>query len=101
MREKSGNRLVPRPNYLMNAFKPPNPASRGSGESLQKCVAWRCPDGTQHLFFWPIMAISGQSLVSNGTVVDSRDLSLVFDHTEATHNKRFISSPIKYTVEPS
>ncbi|GFX89112.1 hypothetical protein TNCV_2854111 [Trichonephila clavipes] len=37
---------------------------------------------------------------SNGPVVDSRDLNLVFGNAEATPNKLFLSSPIKYTVEP-
>ncbi|GFX43269.1 hypothetical protein TNCV_2389771 [Trichonephila clavipes] len=37
---------------------------------------------------------------SNGPVVGSRDLNLVFGHAEATPNKRYLSSPIKYT-EPS
>ncbi|GFW84799.1 hypothetical protein TNCV_680871 [Trichonephila clavipes] len=48
--------------------------------------------------FWPL---SGQSLASNGPVVDSRDLNLEFGHAEATPNKLFISSSTKYTVEPS
>ncbi|GFX00499.1 hypothetical protein TNCV_2091491 [Trichonephila clavipes] len=65
------------------------------------CVAWKCPDGAQHFFCWPILAVSGQSLASKGPVVDRRDLNLVFGHTEATHNKSFLSSPTKYTVEPS
>ncbi|GFV70484.1 hypothetical protein TNCV_2868301 [Trichonephila clavipes] len=72
---------------MVTALKLPNQAPRGSGESLQKCVAWRCPDGTQHLFCWPILAISGQSLASNGPVVDSRYLNLVFSHAEASLNK--------------
>ncbi|GFX91539.1 hypothetical protein TNCV_3681251 [Trichonephila clavipes] len=50
MREKGGNRLVPGPDYMVDAFKLPNQAPRGSGESLQKCVTWCCPDVTQHLF---------------------------------------------------
>ncbi|GFS95370.1 hypothetical protein TNCV_409571 [Trichonephila clavipes] len=62
MREKGGNRLVPGPDYMVDALKFPNQAPRVSGESLQMCVAWRCPDGTQHIFCWPILAISGQSL---------------------------------------
>ncbi|GFT54718.1 hypothetical protein TNCV_5001021 [Trichonephila clavipes] len=98
MREKGGNHLVPGPDYMVNALKLPNQAPRGSGKSLQKCVAWRCSDGT-HLFCWPILAISGQSLALNGLVVDSRYLNLVFDLAEETHNKRFLSSPNKYTVE--
>ncbi|GFW95797.1 hypothetical protein TNCV_5023321 [Trichonephila clavipes] len=87
MREKGDNRLVPCPDYMVNALKLPNQAPRGSGESLQKCVAWRCYDGTQHLFCLPILTISSQSLASNGSVVDSRDLNLVFGLTEATPNK--------------
>ncbi|GFT66167.1 hypothetical protein TNCV_650191 [Trichonephila clavipes] len=49
-REKGGNRLVSGPKFMVDALKLPNQAPRGSGESLQKSVAWRCPDGTQHLF---------------------------------------------------
>ncbi|GFT37696.1 hypothetical protein TNCV_3310261, partial [Trichonephila clavipes] len=87
IREKGGNHLVPCPDYMVDALKLPNQAPRSSSESLQKCAAWRCPDGTQHIFCWPILAISGQSLASNGLVVDSRDRNLVFDHAEATPNK--------------
>ncbi|GFY24652.1 hypothetical protein TNCV_1016981 [Trichonephila clavipes] len=86
-RKKGDNRLVPDPDYMVDASKLPNQAPGVSGESLQTCVAWRCPDGTQRLFCCPILAISGQSLASNGPVVDSRDLNLVFGLTEATHNK--------------
>ncbi|GFS77641.1 hypothetical protein TNCV_819511 [Trichonephila clavipes] len=43
----------------------------------------------------------GQSLASNGPVVGSRDLNLVFGPTEENHNKLLLSSPTKYTVEPS
>ncbi|GFU05855.1 hypothetical protein TNCV_3394501 [Trichonephila clavipes] len=64
-------------------------------------MSCRCPDGTQHFFYWPILAVSSQSLASNGQVVDSKDLNLMFDHTEATHNKLFLSSSTKCTVEPS
>ncbi|GFV76980.1 hypothetical protein TNCV_690501 [Trichonephila clavipes] len=101
MREIGGNRLVPGPDYMVHALKLSNQAPRVSGESLQTCVAWRCPDGTQHFFCWSILAISGQSLASNGPVVDSRDLTLVFCHTKAAHNKLFLFSPTKYTIEPS
>ncbi|GFS47280.1 hypothetical protein TNCV_4862551 [Trichonephila clavipes] len=87
MREKGGNGLVPGPDYMVEALKLPRQAPRVSGESLQKCAAWRCPDETQHLFCWPILDISGQSLASNGPVVDSRDLNLMFGHAEATPNK--------------
>ncbi|GFX14177.1 hypothetical protein TNCV_1766711 [Trichonephila clavipes] len=52
-------------------------------------------------FSQPCIANSGQSLASNGPVVLSRDLTLVFGHTEATHNKLFLSCPTKYTVEHS
>ncbi|GFX29986.1 hypothetical protein TNCV_2616981 [Trichonephila clavipes] len=65
------------------------------------CVAWHCPDGTQHLFCWSILALSGQSLALNGPVVDSRYMNLAFGRTEATHNKLVLSSLTKYTVETS
>ncbi|GFW75679.1 hypothetical protein TNCV_4428621 [Trichonephila clavipes] len=87
MREKGGNSLVPGTDYMVGALKLPNQAPRDFGESLQTCVPWCCPDGTQHLLCWSILAISGQSLASNGSVIDSRDLNLVFGHTEANHNK--------------
>ncbi|GFW43131.1 hypothetical protein TNCV_1475261 [Trichonephila clavipes] len=87
MREKGDNRLVPGPDYMVDAIKLPNQVPRVSCESLQTCVAWRCPDGKQHLFCWSILAVSGQLLASNGPVVDSRDLNLVFGSTGATNNK--------------
>ncbi|GFX02882.1 hypothetical protein TNCV_4438641 [Trichonephila clavipes] len=86
---------------MVDALKLSNQSPRVSGESLQTCVVWRCLDETQHLFCWPILAVSGQSLASNGLVVDSKYLNLVFGPKEATHNKLFLSSPTKYTVEPS
>ncbi|GFW30086.1 hypothetical protein TNCV_1053971 [Trichonephila clavipes] len=101
MPEKGGNRLVQGPEYMVDALKLSNQAPRVSGESLQMCVAWRCPDRTQHLFCLPILAVSGQSLASNSPIVVSRYLNLVFGHTEATYNKLFLSSPTKYAVEPS
>ncbi|GFT62641.1 uncharacterized protein TNCV_3095891 [Trichonephila clavipes] len=60
MRENGGNRLVPGPDYMVDALKFSNQAPRVSGESLQMFVAWRCPDGTQHIFCWPILAISDE-----------------------------------------
>ncbi|GFS55350.1 hypothetical protein TNCV_1626651 [Trichonephila clavipes] len=48
MREKGGNRLVPGPDYMVDALKLLNQAPRGSGESLLTCVVWRCSDGAQH-----------------------------------------------------
>ncbi|GFU86170.1 hypothetical protein TNCV_368281 [Trichonephila clavipes] len=87
MREKGSNRLVPALDYTVDAFKFLNQAPRVSGESLQTCVSWRCPDGTQHFFCWPILNVSGQWLTSNGPVIQSRDLNLVFGLTEAIHNK--------------
>ncbi|GFY21989.1 hypothetical protein TNCV_3296331 [Trichonephila clavipes] len=101
MPEKGGNHLVPGLDYMVDALKLPNQAPRVFGESLQKCVAWRCPDGTERLFCWPILAISGQLLASNSPVVGSRYLNLVFGSVEVTPNKLFFSSPTKYTVEPS
>ncbi|GFV34764.1 hypothetical protein TNCV_1450681 [Trichonephila clavipes] len=61
MLKKGDNRLVPGLYYMVDVLKFPNQAPRVSGESLQMCVAWHCPDGTQHLFCWHIRAISGQS----------------------------------------
>ncbi|GFW27164.1 hypothetical protein TNCV_93901 [Trichonephila clavipes] len=84
MREKGVNCLVSGPNYMVDALKLPNHAPTVSDESLQKSVAWRCPDGTQHLFCWPILAVSRKSFASNGSVVDSRDLNLVFGHMKVT-----------------
>ncbi|GFY33661.1 hypothetical protein TNCV_4593731 [Trichonephila clavipes] len=101
MREKGGNGLVPGPNYMVDALNLPNQVLRVSGESLQTCVAWRCLDGTQRFLRWPILAVSSQSVASNGSVVDSRDLNLVFGHTEAIHNKLFLSCLIKGIIEPS
>ncbi|GFV90150.1 hypothetical protein TNCV_4378661 [Trichonephila clavipes] len=71
MREKGGNRLVPGQDDMVDALKfltkiPEFLASH------YRCVAWCCPDGTQHLFCWPILAVSDESLASNGPVVDSR-----------------------------
>ncbi|GFW02417.1 hypothetical protein TNCV_1733321 [Trichonephila clavipes] len=86
MREKDDNCLVPDPDYMVNALKLPNQAPRVPGESIQPCVAWRCSDGT-HLFCWPILAVSGQSLALNGPVVDSRNLNFVFGNMDTTHDK--------------
>ncbi|GFU85006.1 hypothetical protein TNCV_1552701 [Trichonephila clavipes] len=69
---------------MVDVLKLPNQAPRVSGELLKTCVPWRYPDGTQHISCWSILAVSGQSLDSNGPVVDSRDLNLLFVHTEAT-----------------
>ncbi|GFX97747.1 hypothetical protein TNCV_3066341 [Trichonephila clavipes] len=69
---------------MVDVLKLSNQALRVSGESLQMYVAWRCPDGTPHLFCWPILAVSDQSQASNGPLVDSRDLNLVLGHTEAS-----------------
>ncbi|GFT33782.1 nose resistant to fluoxetine protein 6 [Trichonephila clavipes] len=55
MPEKGGNHLVPDPDYMVDALKLPSQAPRVSGESLQTCVAWRCSDGSQHLFCWPVL----------------------------------------------
>ncbi|GFS70634.1 hypothetical protein TNCV_520421 [Trichonephila clavipes] len=75
MQDKDNNRLMPGSDYMVDALKFPNQALEVSGESLQTCVAWHCPDKTQHLFCWPIVTLSGQSLASNGPVVDSRVLN--------------------------
>ncbi|GFS87598.1 transposable element Tc1 transposase [Trichonephila clavipes] len=59
MREKGGNHLVPGPDYMVDTLKLPNQAPRFSGKSLHTYVVWRCPDGTQQIFYWPILAVSG------------------------------------------
>ncbi|GFU20509.1 hypothetical protein TNCV_2522461 [Trichonephila clavipes] len=101
MREKCGNRLVSGSDYMVDALKLLNQASRVSGESLQSCGAWLCPDGIKHIFYLPILRVSGQQLTSNHPTVDSRNLNLKFGQKEATHNKLFFSIPTKYTIEPS
>ncbi|GFX18693.1 hypothetical protein TNCV_3018511 [Trichonephila clavipes] len=70
-KKKGGNHLEPDTDYMMEQLNLPNQAPRGSGESLQKFVARRCPKGTQHLFCWPIRAISG----SNSRIFSSRELN--------------------------
>ncbi|GFW88202.1 hypothetical protein TNCV_3500911 [Trichonephila clavipes] len=101
MREKGGIHLEPGLDCMVDALKLLNQAPIVSGELLQTSVAWRCPDGTQHLFCWPILAISSQSLASNDPAFDNRNRNLVFGLTEATHNKLLLSSSTKYTEEPS
>ncbi|GFU18288.1 hypothetical protein TNCV_3179971 [Trichonephila clavipes] len=54
MRDKGGNRLVPGPDYMVDAVKLPSQDPRVSGESLHTCVTRHCPDGMQHVFCWPI-----------------------------------------------
>ncbi|GFV81980.1 hypothetical protein TNCV_3151781 [Trichonephila clavipes] len=85
MQKKVGNCLESGPNYMVDALKLSNQAFRVFDESLQTCVAWRCPDGTQHHFYWTILAVSSQSLASNGPVFDNRHLNLAFGPTEAIH----------------
>ncbi|GFX71577.1 hypothetical protein TNCV_2695651 [Trichonephila clavipes] len=95
MRKKGDNRLVPGPDYMVDAFKFSNKAPR---------VIWRVTIdvyGMQYLFCWPILAVSSQSLASNGPIIDSRYLNLVFGPTKATHYRLFLSIITKYTVEPS
>ncbi|GFV70517.1 hypothetical protein TNCV_3480131 [Trichonephila clavipes] len=59
--QKGSNHLLPVPDYMVDALKLFNQAPRASGESLQKCVAWSYDDETI-----PILAVSSQSLASNG-----------------------------------
>ncbi|GFT58630.1 hypothetical protein TNCV_1250801 [Trichonephila clavipes] len=94
MREKDGNCLVASPDYMVDALKLPSQAPRVSGETIQ---TW----GPGVVLMEHITSSVGQLLASNSPVVDSRDLNLVFDHTEVPHNKLFVSSPTKYTVELS
>ncbi|GFW92384.1 hypothetical protein TNCV_4920131 [Trichonephila clavipes] len=102
MRYKGDNRLVPDSDYMVNELELSNQVSRVSSESLQTCVVWCCPDGTQHLFCWQILAVSCQSLASNSPDVNSRYRNSVFNPTEATHKKIILfQSPLQYTVDSS
>ncbi|GFV27716.1 hypothetical protein TNCV_4169381 [Trichonephila clavipes] len=69
-------------------------------QNYETCVAWQCPDETQLLSCWPILAVSGQPLASNGPAVDSRGQNLVFGYLEATRNKLFLSGHTKCTAKP-
>ncbi|GFV51699.1 hypothetical protein TNCV_1320551 [Trichonephila clavipes] len=46
MREKGGDHLVPGPDCMVDTLKLLKQALKISGETLQTCVVWRCPDGT-------------------------------------------------------
>ncbi|GFU97159.1 hypothetical protein TNCV_3180011 [Trichonephila clavipes] len=84
---------------MVEALNLPNQAPRVSGESLQTCGAWLMEHNTPLLLansgrFWSIASFKR-------SVGDKNDLNLVFGHTKVTHNKLFLSSSSKYTVEPS
>ncbi|GFX02716.1 hypothetical protein TNCV_2011601 [Trichonephila clavipes] len=95
MREKGGNRLVPGPDYMCGGWIK---TFQLSSQNL-----WRVSIDVRGLALsrWNttplLLANSGQSLASNGSVVDSRYLNLMFDPTKATHNKLFLSTPTVYT----
>ncbi|GFX90618.1 hypothetical protein TNCV_3194361 [Trichonephila clavipes] len=78
MREKGDNHLVPDPDCMVDAFNFPKQAPTVSGESRR---VWPCVVMMQH----------NTSSVGQFCVWPS----------EATHNKLFLSSSTKYTVEPS
>lgn len=71
--------MMPRPDYMEDASKLLN---------LLEFLTSHCrrvwPDGTQHLSFWSILDVSGQSLASNCPIVNSRDPNLKFGHVNAT-----------------
>lgn len=49
---------MPGPDYKVNEKEPHNQALGASIASLSICVAWRCPEGTQFLFYclgWPLL----------------------------------------------
>lgn len=76
------------PDYMMDALKLSIHAPKiPSDESLQMCEAYHFPDETQRLFSMPIRIVFDLLLASNDSDDDTRDLNLVFDRTEATHNK--------------
>ncbi|GFY12523.1 hypothetical protein TNCV_2447141 [Trichonephila clavipes] len=102
MHENGGNCFVPDPDYMEDALKFPNRAPRVSGESLHT-REWLGVVLMEHntSSVGPILAVSGQSLASNGPAIDIRYMNLEFGHTKATHNKLLLSSPTNYEVEPS
>ncbi|GFX37849.1 hypothetical protein TNCV_1823061 [Trichonephila clavipes] len=71
---------------MVDALKLLNQAPRVSGESLQTCVAWRCPGETQHFSSWPVLTISSKLLASNGPAVDRRDLNLFSVWPNGSHS---------------
>ncbi|GFU83519.1 hypothetical protein TNCV_4374681 [Trichonephila clavipes] len=75
--------------------------SQTSSQGFWRVTTDMCPGAVlmEHntFFCWPILDVSSQSLASNGPIVDSRNLNVMFGHTKATHNKLFLSSPTKYT----
>ncbi|GFR04716.1 hypothetical protein TNCT_37771 [Trichonephila clavata] len=58
-------------------------------------------DETQSLSCLPILAVVGELLASNGSIVSSRNPNLMFVCIERTHNDLFLSSFTKCAVEPS
>ncbi|GFW25255.1 uncharacterized protein TNCV_5088211 [Trichonephila clavipes] len=111
MPEKGNNHLLPGLDYMVDALKLPNQAPRVSDESLQTCVAWRCPDGTQHIFCWPILSLDwyqifGSTLVQN-TATDFAQLKAALSKAfPAIQNKkdletRFYASQQRQNQEPT
>ncbi|GFQ64933.1 hypothetical protein TNCT_81481 [Trichonephila clavata] len=68
--------------------------------SMDVCVTWRCPDGTQSFSLLPILAAFGELLASNGSIISSRNPNLIFFYMERTYNDLFLSSFTKCAVEP-
>ncbi|GFT49532.1 DUF1758 domain-containing protein [Trichonephila clavipes] len=54
MQEKVGNRLVPGPNYMVDALKLPNQAPRGSGESKQNPTKYSVESSRPLVLVWPL-----------------------------------------------
>ncbi|GFU31701.1 hypothetical protein TNCV_1175871 [Trichonephila clavipes] len=91
MREKGGNHFGAWSGLYGGGIKTFQASSQSFWRFTTDICDLALSDGTQHLILWPNLAISGQSRASNGPVADSRYLNLVIDHTEATHNKSFLS----------
>ncbi|GFW48601.1 hypothetical protein TNCV_4241821 [Trichonephila clavipes] len=53
MGEKGGNRLVPGPDYTVDALKLPNQAPGGSGESLQNPTKYAVEPSWPSVLVWP------------------------------------------------
>ncbi|GFS85640.1 hypothetical protein TNCV_1082851 [Trichonephila clavipes] len=64
MREKGGNRLVPGPDYIVDALKLPNQAPRDSGESLQNPTKYAVEPSWPLVLDWPPFELLHRTLTT-------------------------------------
>ncbi|GFT23433.1 hypothetical protein TNCV_2016901 [Trichonephila clavipes] len=64
MREKGDNRLVPGPDYMVDALKLPNHAPRVSGESLQNPAKYTVEPSWPLALFWPPFQLLHRTLTT-------------------------------------